>query len=81
MLGHDTTLRPQLLYGLPRCHACDAVVPRQVRFGRKPITRPQLTAIDRGTQVISDLPVRRPIVAPIDPPELHPNSFSRPDNQ
>jgi hypothetical protein len=72
-------LGPELLDGLSRRHTRYAVMLLQLCLGRKPSPGPQLTGVDRGTQVIGDLPVRWPIVQPVDAAELHANTSSRPD--
>ena len=68
----------ELLDRLPRRHPCDAVVLLQLRLGRKPIAGTQVAGVDGGAEVICDLPIRRPIVQPIDTAELHANTSSCP---
>ena len=74
----DSPLGTELLNRLSRRHPCHAVVILELRLGRKPISGPELTGVDRGAKLIGDLPVWRPIVQPIDAAELHTNTSSRP---
>jgi hypothetical protein len=61
VLSDNPAFGAELLDRLPRSHPRDAIVLPQLGLGRKPIAWPKLTCVDRGTEVISNLSVGRPI--------------------
>jgi hypothetical protein len=51
----------------------------QRRFGRQPVTGLQFSTLDRGPQLISNLPIGRPVIRAIKRTQRH-SSSSHPDD-
>lgn len=81
VLGDDLAFGAKFLDGLSCCHPSDAVMPGQLRLRREPVTRLQLAAFDRCSQVVGDLPIRGPVILSVKRTEHRALSSSHPDER